>query len=134
MNDDDFRTLEAVLRSRFERIGAPELANDRNFDVREGEIVRRMNSRDRVIEMLRTFQRYLSIQDRATFESSLSRIRTVLGSDDGPSEVIVERPDDGTPSLVRDLGSAPDLGALRRDLDRLIGEILESPYDQGVPG
>ena len=80
--------------------------------------------------MLQAFERYLAIRDRHTFSTALTQINEALAEpalEDAEFVPLTEARLDRTFSL----GAAPDLSALRKDLQVLIGQLQD---DGGPPG
>jgi hypothetical protein len=134
MNDEDFIALARIVQEEFEQIGASDLAADENFIVRDDEesAPRLLDPRSRVIALLEMLDRHLAIQDRQTYRTAISQINAVL-SHGRVERVIVRFIARGTtadPSpMERDLALVPQLAQLRRDLNVLIGQLREAPYE-----
>jgi hypothetical protein len=124
MDEDDFRALIAELEAQFTEIGAPELADEVSYTFRDentGE-ERLLEPRERLIAMLRAFDRYLAVRDGATFRNALGRIRDYTRGG-GPERVsFVPVADESAPHL-RELSDTLDLSQLRRSLHALIEQL-----------
>ena len=125
MNADDFRSLLELVKQQLRDIGEPEIADEDRLAAREREIAEPLRQEDLLIEMLSSFGRVLSVQDRRTFEASLKIINeSIADSEISGAEILA--PIAADPTETTNLGSAPDLGALRAELRQLIAELRES--------
>lgn len=137
MTPDDFVDLQNLLRKRFVEIGIPEIGFDEAYLVRDtvdGELIRRRDERSTVVDMLDAYSRYLAIQDKGTYLEAMESIRSALSDDNAPvAAVVVAPPTEEGPGVTlrrrTDLGSAPELTKLRKQLYRLISQILEAPIE-----
>jgi hypothetical protein len=131
MDDEDFLAVISVLQAELRGIGAGDLADERAYMTRDGEDgeMRRLPPKELLIEMLRAFDRYLAVRDRATYDQALERIGTrVRGGRPHEATVLPVNPDG--PEI--ELGAVPHLGGLRSDLRNLIGQLLEAPPPGGL--
>jgi hypothetical protein len=126
MDEDDCRTLIAVLADELRSVGAGDIADERHYlrlDRAGGE-ARLLDPRTRLIEMLRAFERWLAIRDRATYSAALGRLDGVLRGR-GPRGAMVEiAAEEGRAAELVDLGRAPELGELRHDVRRLVDRLI----------
>jgi hypothetical protein len=133
---EEFRELESLIRTQFEEIGVPEIGAEELYFVRDsdGDLLRRPDARTFTVEMLKTFDRYLATQDQQTYQESLGIIRQSISEGPFPERAVVQPPletDIGfSPDAPTDLADAPDLAGIRRELRRLIIEIIETPIDE----
>jgi hypothetical protein len=136
MKLEEFRELENLIRNQFEEIGVPEIGAEELYFVRDGDgdLLRRPDARALVVEMLKTFDRYLATQDLQTYQESLGIIRQSISEGPLPDRAVVQPPletDIGfSPDSPRELAEAPDLSGIRGELRRLINEIMETPIDE----
>ena len=128
MDDDDYRALIDMLARELRAIGAGDIADERNYlrpAAEDGE-ARLHDPQQRLVEMLKAFERKLAIEDRETYDIALKRMNETLRGE-GPRGAIVELGlDEDREARIADLAHAPELGQVRRETNRLIGQLLES--------
>jgi len=131
MDDEDYRALIELVAGELRRSGAPEVAYERHYhrvNVESGQAYL-VEPQKRLIEMLRAFDRYVSVRDRALVEQSMNAIsRTTRG--EGPNRVVVELASDGEVREV-DLSEVPDMSAVRHDLSNLIARLSDNGFRSG---
>jgi len=125
MNDEDFRALIAVLEEQFRSIDASDLADEAHYiqqDSESGEGFLLPPQR-RLVHMLEAFDRFLAIQDRATFMDAMQRLRQ-HSEGEGPSRVVViPSGEDEASRVFINLAEAPNLSDIRGPLADLIRQI-----------
>lgn len=130
MDDDDFLAIIAVLETRLRDADAGDIADPRHYLDRDPETgeARMPEPRKRLIEMLLAFDRFLAVRDRQTFKESMESLRRSLGrtADFGLQDVVVVS--DDVRAHPVSLSETPDLSELRSDLQRLVGQLIETPY------
>lgn len=124
MNSEDFLSLIDLLTKELQQSGAGEIANPQyyvQYNPETGE-TRLLPPRQRLIDMLSAFERFMAVRDRATLQSSLARINALgiegrvvavnvlLTSGEGEGEVV---------NLVK----APDLSEIRAQVRQLIRQL-----------
>jgi hypothetical protein len=126
VDDEDFRALIAELAARFRAIGADDLADQENYLDRSGDATepRMLSPRARLIAMLRAFNRFLMVRDRVMYDDAMQRLRESVQGE-APVGALVVPTDEGIAPSTGDLSEAPDLSAMRADLQGLI-EALEA--------
>lgn len=126
MDDDDFRALIVLLQGELRGIGAPDIADERHYLRRDAESGEAdfTDPRMVLIGMLEAFGRFLAVRDIGTYRTALARLNDTMEGR-GPKEALVVSDNPERP--VVNLGRAPDLGQVRGDLGRLIGQLLETP-------
>ena len=126
MDAEDYRALIEVIENQLVLIGNPELADERRY-------VRRMSDgeeylpppRDQLVEMLDTFERFLAIQDSATFTKAMQIIHNEVPHEPPQGAFVELDREEGRDAQQVYLGDAPDLFDLRRSVKELINNILE---------
>ena len=117
-----------MLARELREIGAGDIADERNYlrlDGDDGE-ARLHDPQKRLVEMLKAFERKLAVEDRDTYDTALTRMNETLRGE-GPRGATVELGlDEDRDVRIADLGKAPMLGEVRRETNRLIGQLLES--------
>lgn len=127
MDEEDFRALIADLQAQFLAVGAPELGEDDYYVVRDpntGE-ERLLPPQQRLIAMLRAFDRYLAVRDAATYQDAMQRIRDHT-SGEAPVQAAFVPLADETALYESSFADTPNLSEVRLLLTRLIGELGES--------
>jgi len=131
LDDEDYRALISILSEELRTVGAADIADERHYvteDAETGEL-RLLIPQLRLIEMLEALDRFLAIQDGATYRAAISSIsQSVDGA--APERATVLLTTDGLPREV-DLSKAPELDFIRRDLRSLIGSLLDSDRRPG---
>lgn len=128
MDGDDFRALIAELEAQFRDIGASELADEDQYTSRDentGE-ERMLEPRERLIAMLRAFDRFLGVRDGSTFQDAMRRIREHTRGE-GPERVLFVPVADESVRRERDLSEIPNLSPVRRELRALIDQLGAEP-------
>ena len=123
MDDDDFRAIITVLEQEFRDSDAAGIADERHYTERDPETgdAQLLPPGPRAVELLRSFGRFLAIQDRATGERALATIAEYVDGEP-PQRAVVELASDGDQRFV-DLGDAPDLAAIRKDVEQLVRRL-----------
>ena len=124
MNDDDFRAIIALVEQRLRDVGANELANPDLYVRRDEEIDewRRLSPQEHLLDMLKAFDRWLAVRDGATFAAAQERINDLLKEGRLEDAVVISTGEAGDGATVS-LAKAPDLGPIRDELRRLIGQL-----------
>ncbi len=128
MDEDDFRALIAELEAQFREIDAPELADEDQYTSRDentGE-ERMLEPRERLIAMLRAFDRFLAVRDGSTFQDAIRRIREYTRGR-APERVLFVPVADETVDGARDFSDVPDLSPARRSLAPLVEQLGSEP-------
>jgi hypothetical protein len=125
MDDDDLVELIALVEQQLEEAGLGEIADPTLYAERDRETgePRPLPPMKRLIEMLRAFDRHLSVEDPRTYEAALKRINGSL--EEGFVEDAVVIPLDGRSDPVS-LADGPQVGEIRQGLEALIGRLFES--------
>lgn len=132
MDTEDYLEFVELFQSQLREAGAGELADITLYAVRAADTddLRPVSPREQAIGMLQAFERYLAIRDRHTFSTALTQINEALAEpalEDAEFVPLTEAHLGRTFSL----GAAPDLSALRKDLQVLIAQLQD---DSGSPG
>jgi hypothetical protein len=128
MDEDDFRALIAELEAEFREIGASELADEAHYTLRDentGE-ERMLEPQQRLLAMLRAFDRFLAVRDASTFQEAMRRISEYTRGE-GPERVLFVPVADEAVDAVRDFSDVPDLSQVRRSLSLLIEQLGSEP-------
>ncbi len=131
MDDDDYRALIAIVAEELRASGAADLSDERHYsraDEETGE-ARLLTPQRRLTEMLEAFGRYLAVQDRETYHTALSSIAEAVEGE-APRRATVVLTTDDAPREI-DLSQAPDLAAIRKDLERVIIRLLDGDLRPG---
>lgn len=130
MDDDDIRELIELVEQQLEEAGLGEIADPALYADRDRETgePRPLPPMKRLIEMLRAFDRHLSIVDPRTYEAALKRINGSL--EEGFVENVVVIPLDGRGGPAS-LADGPPVEEIRQGLDALIGRLFESYRPDG---
>ena len=126
MDTDDYRDLIGLVERELREVGAGALADPNHYaerDPKTGE-QRLYSPRKHLIEMLRAFSRHLAIYDRATFDSALGRINEVVNEGRIEDAIFIPISEEGE-GEPRSLRIAPELGAVREAVERLIEQLSE---------
>lgn len=128
MDDDDFRALIEVLARELRAVGAGDIADERHYlqpETEDGE-ARLYDPQRRLVEMLKAFERKLAVEDRATYDTALSRLNdTIRGEALRGAEVELGLDEDREARFI-DLALAPDLSEARQMNSDLVGQLIES--------
>jgi hypothetical protein len=143
MEDDDYRALIDELVRQLVAVGARDLAEDGNYiianpETGEGEL---LGPRERLIEMLQAFERFLAVRDggaaNIAFGSILATLRRSAETPADPplpNGVVVELAAERDVARVEiSLLDAPNLGPIRNDLDVLIRQLKSLDGDAPPP-
>lgn len=131
MDDDDVAELIGVVEQQLEDAGLGEIADPALYadrDLETGEL-RPLPPMKRLIEMLRAFDRQLSVEDPRAYDLALKRINA--GLEDGFVEAAVIVPLDDRRAGPVSLADAPPVAQIRQSVEALIGRLLESYRPDG---
>lgn len=142
MEDDDYRALIEELVRQLIGVGAQDLADEANYIVEspetgEGEL---LGPRERLIEMLQAFERFLAVRDGSVANAAFDNIQTSLRQSAEtavaplPNGVIVELATERgvAPSQVN-LLNAPNLRPVRGEVDALVRDLKSIDGDTPPP-
>ena len=81
MDENDYRALIELVETQLRDVGAPDITDARHYvspnaETRDALL---LPPKARLIAMLRAFGRLLAVEDRATYDIALTRIRTKRG-------------------------------------------------------
>jgi hypothetical protein len=127
VDEDDFRALIEVLAQQLAAIGEGDIADERHYVQSFGDPdteARLLQPREHLIAMLEAFERFLSVQDRATYTESLADLSQFL-ADSGPRAAFIEQAGITPEANPLRLSDAPDLASVRHDVLHLIHAIRE---------
>lgn len=126
MDTNDYFQLIELVEESLRKAGASALSDPELYIGLDPETDewQRYPPKDHLIEMLRAFDRHLAIYDRTTFHLALDRINEVTVGERLEGAVFIPTSEEGE-GEPHSLGSAPELGELRDDVKRLIGELRE---------
>lgn len=127
MDDEDFRSLLALTQRELLAVGGGDISDQSHymFPSEDGEY-RLMEPSARLIHMLQALDRKMSLQSRETFDKAMTNLHEAIDGEP-PQFALVELPrEEGWKDDKVNLGNAPDLGDVRRNLSQLIGQLLES--------
>jgi hypothetical protein len=142
MEDDDYRALIEELVRQLIAVGAQDIAEDANYivgnpETGEGEL---LGPRERLIEMLQAFERFLAVRDggaaNIAFDNIQANLRRSAGTPTAPvpNGVVVELAAERDVARVEiNLLNAPNLGPIRDDLDALIRQLKSIDGDAPPP-
>ena len=126
MNTDDYYELIALVETELREVGAGALSDPKLYALSDPDTGERrlFAPKKRLIEMLRAFDRHLAIGDRTTFDHALENINEVtkVGRVEDAVFIPLSEEEEGEPRSLRD---APDLGSVRKVINRLIKQLLE---------
>ena len=130
MDENDFREFISTVELRLSEIGASELADEGNYvfqDPNTGE-ERLLDPKQRLLEMLLAFDRYMAVRDGATFQDAMGRIRQNIrdGFPQGATFVPVA---DTLVSAEANLSNVPNLSEVRLSLEALFRQIHDEPLE-----
>lgn len=127
MDEDDFRALIPIVQANLRDIGAPDLADEVNYVIRDPETgeTRLLPASERLIEMLRAFERYMAVRDFATYDDAMERIRRSVEGREPEGVVVLPSPEDENNVQV-DLSQAPRLTEFRVAVSELVDSLTES--------
>ena len=80
-----------------------------------------------LIELLEAFGRHMAVRDRQTYHLAINGINARLDGTNRVMGAVVVPAEGSTTREEVDLSKAPNLGALREALERLIGNLRETP-------
>lgn len=113
MDEAEWGEVVEFLRAKFVELGHFEIADIRNYEVRESSELITPSSRDIAFGMLKALDRELAVQSPELYNNSLLRLKKLIDTGEAPSEVViwankgerVERlvPLDGIPDAQREL-------------------------------
>lgn len=128
MDDDDYRAILAALESELEAIGASELADPKHYVKRNSETgeIWQLKPQAHLVEMLKAFDRHLAVLDRELFDRSIESINGGLEEGKMVGAVVVWINADGE-EQVSSLNAAPELRALRDEVQALVEAVIETP-------
>ncbi len=134
MNDEDYLALITLVQANFRNIGAPELGDQSHYLGEESETgeVRLLPARDRLIAMLRAFERFMAVRDAETYRRAMTRIAEWV--EEPPVRAVV-LPLPGDEAATIDLQDAPELSEPRRRVHLLIERLAAAeaePPDGGL--
>ncbi len=143
MNEDEYEIIVKEIRKCLIENGLPDIADIRHY-IYPPEIEMKITRRERAsyqviaIRMLSAFQRHLAIQDKATYDKSMSRISEYLPRGRRPEGAMIEL----SPEMRRlhdlpdvlPLSRAPDLGEVRSRVNVLIDALHEGGHDTSNHG
>ena len=127
MDDDDFRALIELVCTQLRDVGVEDIADDRHYLV-EGrpDAPRMLDPQQHLIQLLKAFERKMSVEDQATYYLALEQLNRSLDGD-GPRGAVVELTmEQGRDPIVVSLSDAPDLADVRFQTRELIGQLAES--------
>lgn len=129
MEEEEIIDLIGLVQEQLRKSGAGDLANDRHYlmDFGGSGEPRLLPPLKHLIEMLEAFGRHMAVRDRQTHDLAINGINAHL---DGETQVegAVVVPAEGARFRDEvDLSRAADLGQLRANLRRLIGNLRETP-------
>ena len=126
MDTDDYYELIALVEAELREVGAGALSDPNLYTLSDPETGERRlyPPREQLIEMLRAFDRHLAICDRATFDLAFERINEVVKVGRIEDAVFIPTSEEGE-GEPRSLRTAPELGAVREAVKRLIEQLLE---------
>lgn len=130
MNSEDYLGLVDLLTRQLQESGAGEIASPRHYveyNPETGE-TRLLPPRQRLIEMLAAFERFLAVRDRATLRSSLERINALAIKGRVAAVEVLLTPGDGEGKVVN-LAGAPELSEMRTQVRQLIRQLQ---YDEAA--
>lgn len=142
MEDDDYRALIEELVRQLISVGAQDIAEDANYivvnpETGEGEL---LGPRERLIELLQAFERFLAVRDGGAANIAFDNIQTTLRRSAEtltapvPNGVVVELAAERDVARVEiNLLNAPNLGPIRDDLDALIRQLKSIDGDAPPP-
>lgn len=130
MDEDDFRSIVAVIQDELRTIGGEDLADVDNYVVGGGELERPLSNAELAIQMLQSFERLLAMRDRSTYTRSMSEIGELVTGGERPESAVVllgaRIPEmSGLPPTLN-LSDTPDLSDILGELQRLIGRLKEA--------
>ena len=128
MDDDDFRTLIELLKARLRAVGADDIADTRHYrdETDEDEEPRLLAPQKLLVEMLRAFDRRLASEDRNVYRDALDRMGQTLRGEGPKRAVLVLTGEVDREAEEIDLGRAPDLSLVRKQVQLLIDRIADS--------
>lgn len=124
MNSDDYLSLIDFLTQKLQQAGAGEIADPQHYVQynRETGETRLLPPRQRLIDMLSAFERFMAVRDRATLQSSLKRINALEIEGRVGSVNVSLTPGEGEGEVV-DLAGAPDLSEIRAQVRQFIRQL-----------
>jgi len=128
MEDDEYRALIVLVADQLAAAGAPDIADERHYVIDDPDTDERrmLSPRDHLIAMLQAFERFLTIQDRATYNAAF-QLFNQWAPDRAPRAVTFV-PIEGTADISPvNLASAPDLAEVRENLLDLIHQLKIDP-------
>lgn len=125
MDDEDYRALIEIVAEELRLSGVPDIADERHYQRTDPETgdAHLVEPQKRLIEMLRAFDRHVSVRDGALVEQSLRAIRDMTRGE-GPRHAVIALANDAEAREI-DLGEAPDMREVRVDLNSLIARLSD---------
>lgn len=130
MNSDDYLSLIDLLTEKLQQSGAGEITAPQHYVEynRETGETRLLPPRQRLIEMLAAFERFMAVRDRATLRLSLDRIN-VLATEGRVEEAEVLLTPGEEEGVAVDLARAPELSEIRAQVRQLVRQLQ---YDEAA--
>jgi hypothetical protein len=127
MEEEEIEGLVVLVTNQMREVGAAELADESNYLIRESETseVRVLEPRERLVDMLKAFDRFLAIQDRQTYVNAFRIMNRALSEERAPKGAFV-LPTPGSREVAPvDLSNAPDLSELRARVRNLAARLSD---------
>ncbi|MGB4065247.1 MAG: hypothetical protein WBK19_15595 [Azonexus sp.] len=124
MNSADYLSLIDVLKEQLDLVGASGLADPRHYVKQDPETGEHflLEPRQRLLEMLQAFERFLAVRDKTTLENSLERINRPETSPQVETVEVLSTPGEGAAEPANFEG-LEYLGDVRASLRELIYEL-----------
>lgn len=129
LEEEEILYLIALVQLELRNSGAADIANDRHYLMEDSDSseARLLPPMKHLIELLEAFGRHMAVRDRQTYHLAINGINARLDGTNRVMGAVVVPAEGSTTREEVDLSKAPNLGALREALERLIGNLRETP-------
>jgi hypothetical protein len=128
MEDDEYRDLIKMVAEQLILVGASDIADERHYVVDDVDTDERrlVEPRRQLIGMLQAFERFLAIQDKATYDAAFQLFNEQI-PEGGPRAAIFLPTEGSVEMNPRNFATAPDLSEVRWSLRGLIDQLKRDP-------